>query len=172
MSTDNLLHGVAVAVAVDEDGPLAGVLIFGPSGAGKSSLALCLIEACPFRRTALVADDAVRIDMSDGRVFARPPERLAGLIEIRGFGPTLIRRVPMAALVLAVDLDAEASRLPAPTDFEPVGAGPALPRCPFLWAGAEASAPHRLRRMIVSILGGQMQQCTQDSVPDSQIEGV
>jgi len=170
VNTDALLHAVAVAVAVDQDGPLAGVLVLGTSGAGKSSLALCLIEACPFRRTALVADDMVRIDARDRRLFARSPERLASLIEIRGFGPTPIRTVPAAALVLAVDLAGEASRLPAATAFEPAPGGPALPRYPFLWQGAEASAPHRLRRMLVSILGGQTPQRTQDSRPEKLAE--
>jgi hypothetical protein len=170
VSADHLLHGVAVAVSVDQDGPLAGALVLGPSGAGKSSLALCLIEACPFRRTALVADDWVRIEARDGRLFARPPERLAGLIEIRGFGPTPIRTVPAAALVIAVDLEGETSRLPAPEEFGLATGGPALPRYSFLWRGAEASAPHRLRRMLVSILGGQMPQRTQDSRPEKPAE--
>ncbi len=170
MNADTLLHAVAVAVAVDQDGPLAGVLVFGPSGAGKSSLALCLIETCPFRRTALVADDMVRIDARDGRQYVRPPERLAGLIEIRGFGPTPIRHVPMATLALVVDLSDKASRLPVATAFEPTPGGSALPRFPFLWQGAEASAPHRLRRMLVSILGGQMPQRTQDSRPEKLAE--
>jgi hypothetical protein len=166
VSADTLLHGVVVAVAVDDDGPLAGALILGAAGAGKSSLALCLIDACPFRRTALVADDVARVEVMDGRVMASAPDALAGLIEIRGLGPTPIRSAPMTALVLAVDLDGETSRLPAPQGFQPAPGGPALPRFPFLWAGAEASAPHRLRRMIMSILGGQMLQRTQDSVPE------
>jgi len=165
VNAGTLLHGVAVAVAVDADGPLAGALILGSSGAGKSSLALSLIEACPFRRTALIADDMVRITQEEARLVADAPERLAGLIEIRGFGPTPVRSVSAAALAVAIDLDGAATRLPAPEDFGPLSGGPTLPRYPFLWAGAEATAPHRVRRIIVSILGGQMLQCTQDSLP-------
>ncbi len=160
-----LVHGVAVAVAVDADGPLAGALILGPSGSGKSSLALMLIEACPFQRTALVADDAVILEARAAALIARSPERLQGLIEIRGFGSSKVRAVSACALTLAVDLGGAAERTPAPSIYQPAGAVTGVPQYPFIWKGAEASAPHRLRRMIASILGGQSAELAQDNRP-------
>lgn len=167
----DLVHAVAVAVAVDADGPLAGLLIVGPSGAGKSSLALCLIDACPFRRTALVADDAVRLAAIPAGLAASAPAGIAGLIEIRGFGPAPVRSAPTVLLRLAVDLGGDACRLPEPTPISPVGDGAPLPLYPFLWKGAEATAAHRVRRMIASILDGQTAQRTQDGAPALRIEG-
>lgn len=161
----NSLHATAVAAAVDADGPLAGVLIFGPSGSGKSSLALSLLETCPFHRTALVADDYVRLEDKSGRLFARAPDRIAGQLEIRGFGPVSVRHVSASAIVLAIDLGADSGRLPAPGRFDAGADRPGVPLYPFMWKGAEASAPHRLRRMIASFLGGQNPQRTQDKPP-------
>lgn len=163
MTAGALIHAVAVAVAVDADGPLAGALLLGEAGTGKSSLALALIECCPFRRSALVADDAVLIEASAGALFARAPERLGGLIEIRGFGPVAIRTVASARLRLAADLGAASERTPDPAQYRALGDGVAMPLYPFLWRGAEATAPHRLRRMIAAIVGGQNARRTQDS---------
>ncbi len=70
-----------------------GLLIFGPSGAGKSSLALQLIDDA--RRVGasafLVADDRVWLDRRGDRLLAEAPETLAGLVEIRGFGPACVQ---------------------------------------------------------------------------------
>ena len=65
------------------------VLIRGPAGSGKSRLALNLIQAAArgqliFAR--LVADDRVHIEAAHGRLIARPPATLAGLLEVRGWG--------------------------------------------------------------------------------------
>jgi HPr kinase/phosphorylase len=149
------VHGVAVALAVDPDGPLAGVLILGPSGAGKSALALCLIESCPWRRTALVADDIVALAAEGGSTIARAPKRLAGKIEIRGFGPVQTRALPSVALRLCVDLGAPASRMPEPSRRKLAGDAPGLPVYPFRREGAGESAAHRLRAMTAAFLGGQ-----------------
>lgn len=81
-----------------------GLLLLGSSGAGKSDLALRLLG----HGFLLVADD--RVELLGAR--ARAPAALAGLIEVRGLG---IFRVPFQAearLVLAVDLDTQAVRLP------------------------------------------------------------
>ncbi len=165
------LHATAIAIAVDADGPLAGALILGSSGAGKSALALSLIETCPFRRTALVADDIVFIEASCGRLIARGPASIAGMLEIRGFGPARARTISACGLLLAVDLEAQSGRLPAPRRFDAGSGSPDIPLYPFLWKGAEATAPQRLRRMIVTILGGQSPQRKQDKRPVVDIEG-
>ena len=110
MTSRATIHASAVLVGA------RAVLIRGPAGSGKSRLAYALLEAAaagllPFAR--LVADDRVDIEPAHGRLLARPPETLAGLIEIRGLG---IRRLPfelLAAVGLVVELEAaDAARLP------------------------------------------------------------
>lgn len=150
MAPEILVHGVAVAVAVDADGPLAGALLLGPSGCGKSALALSLLESCPWRRSALIADDAILLSAAAGRVMARAPQRLAGLIEIRGFGPAPVRSVGAGAVLAGFDLGAPASRLasPQPRDF---GDGITLPVWPFR---AGEGGANRVRAGLRLILGG------------------
>ena len=97
-------HGSAVCF-----GPERGVLILGASGRGKSALALDLID----RGATLVADDRVILWPCGGAVFARPPARIAGLIEQRGLGLLRLRWQRLARIRLIVDLDApQAPRLP------------------------------------------------------------
>ena len=76
------------ATVVEIDG--RGVILRGPSGAGKTSLALELVQRC---RTSgimavLVADDYTFLaaDPATGRLSSTVPERIAGLVELRGFG--------------------------------------------------------------------------------------
>jgi HPr kinase/phosphorylase len=87
------------------------VLIRGPAGAGKSRLALNLIQAASrgqliFAR--LVADDRVHIEAAHGRLIARPPAALAGLLEVRGLGIAQLPYEPMAVVSWVVDLDSAA----------------------------------------------------------------
>ncbi len=88
------LHASAVSVRS------RGILITGRSGSGKTRLALALVrEARLFGHAAqLVADDQVLLAPQDGRLLARVPPPISGLVEIRGFG---ILSVPsMEACVL------------------------------------------------------------------------
>jgi len=111
-------------------GPRA-VLIRGPAGSGKSRLALTLIQAgghsLPFTR--LVGDDRVHVEAAHGRLLVRPPDALAGLIEVRGLG---IRRVPfepLAVIGLVVDMAAtDSERLPTRESAITELDGVALPR--------------------------------------------
>jgi hypothetical protein len=129
-----LLHASCVAV----DGK--GVLIEGPSGSGKSDLALRLIDG----GARLVADDQVEILDRDGRLHARAPGALAGLIEARGQGLFRLDPLDEAPLALAVTLQAPAERLPAPAVRTLLGIGlPAVAIDPF-----QASAPARLRLVL------------------------
>lgn len=83
------------------------LLLLGPSGAGKSDLLLRLID----RGFALVADDQVIIDNG----LARPPEALAGLLEVRGLGLFCLPYIAPARLRLVVGLGAiPTERLPVP----------------------------------------------------------
>lgn len=66
-----------------------GLLILGASGSGKSLLASALIEKAHGRGIfgALVSDDRVWLSSTHGRLIAEAPEKIAGLIELRGYGP-------------------------------------------------------------------------------------
>ncbi len=109
------------------------VLIRGPSGSGKTTLALRLIAAgrqgdIPFAR--LVADDRVYVEAVAGRLIARTPEPIGGMIEVRGQG---IRHLPFESAAVVgwvADLgqpDAERHPLSQQTEIE----GVALPRFAF-----------------------------------------
>ena len=124
MTTFPTIHATAVLVGAK------AVLIRGEPGSGKSRLALRLLEAAgrelPFVR--LVGDDRLYLESRAGRLVARPPQELAGLLEIRGTG---IVRVPFeaAAVVgLIIDLGQPAGRMPAAESRKAVLEGVALPR--------------------------------------------
>jgi HPr kinase/phosphorylase len=59
-----------------------GIVIMGESGSGKSRLALSLL----YEGARLVADDVVELTAGPSGLRGRPPDRLRGLIEIRGVG--------------------------------------------------------------------------------------
>jgi hypothetical protein len=125
------------ATCVEVDG--VAVLLRGPSGSGKSDLALRLIDA----GAALVADDQVELHLRGGRLEARPPVRLAGLIEVRGLGIVSLPWKAPSPLALAVDLAAgeAVARLPDPAFADYLGQRiPLLAVDPFA-----ASAPAKLR---------------------------
>jgi HPr kinase/phosphorylase len=91
----------------------AGVLLLGPPGSGKSDLALRLLD----HGFSLVADD--RVDIEEG--MARPPQGLAGLLEVRGLGIVSLPHAEATRLVLAVALAGDVPRLPAPAREERFG---------------------------------------------------
>ncbi|HMO73940.1 MAG TPA: serine kinase [Sphingopyxis sp.] len=111
-----------------------GILILGASGQGKSDLALRLID----RGARLVADDRCDIWHERGRLWCRPPESLAGKIEVRGIGIVEQPFVAPVPLALAVRLSERPERMPPANQAETV-AGHALPA--ILLSGFEASAP-------------------------------
>lgn len=119
------------------------VLIRGPSGSGKSRLALALIEmgrTGAFAFARLVADDRVLLSARHGRLVARPPATLAGLIEVRGLGLMRLAHEPSAVVGLIVDLAAaDAERLPEPAARQADIEGIALPRLAV--ASADAALP-------------------------------
>jgi serine kinase of HPr protein (carbohydrate metabolism regulator) len=120
------VHASAVLV-----GPRA-VLVRGPAGSGKSRLVLGLIEAARSGRLGfarLVADDRVLLTPSHGRLLARAPQGIEGLIEVRGLGIRRLDHEPVAVVGLVVDLGAPgASRLPEVADREIEVSGIKLPR--------------------------------------------
>jgi serine kinase of HPr protein (carbohydrate metabolism regulator) len=110
MSAEPTVHASAVLVGA------RAVLIRGPAGAGKSQLALALLRAAEtglLRFARLVADDRVLLEACNGRLVARAPAALAGLIEVRGLGIRRMAHEPVAVVGLIVDLAAsDARRLP------------------------------------------------------------
>ncbi|MFW6076396.1 MAG: HPr kinase/phosphorylase [Hyphomicrobiales bacterium] len=145
-----LLHGTCVVVGG------CGVLILGPPGSGKSDLALRLIDqpgrgiGADTMTARLVADDQVAITRHDERLFAAPPPRLAGLIEVRGLGVVRTDHAPDAELRLAVRLTVTSriERLPEAGD-NLVLLGVSLPQIDIDASAASASA--RLRAAVIEI---------------------
>ncbi|HEV7233013.1 MAG TPA: HPr kinase/phosphatase C-terminal domain-containing protein [Sphingorhabdus sp.] len=133
------LHATAVAIGGD------GVLLRGPSGSGKSDLALRLID----RGAKLVSDDAVMIDIGEGRPFVRPAPNIEGRIEVRGIGICPVETVTAAPLRLVVDLVDAAERMP-PNDMMTAISGfdvPLVKIVPF-----EASAPIKVEIALRSVV--------------------
>ena len=131
---DGLVHATCVVV----EG--IGVLLRGPSGAGKSDLALRLIDA----GGTLVADDQTFLQIRHGLLVARPPEALAGRLEVRGLGILDLAHSAEAEVGLVVELTPgqEPERLPVPAEAEILGLWlPFLELDPF---GASAVAKLRL----------------------------
>jgi len=120
-----------------------GALIEGPSGVGKSDLALRALDQ-GFR---LVSDDYTLVFASNGQLFGRAPDALAGLIEVRGLGVLPQGRLPLCRvrlLVRCVDRPQAVERLPEPAVEMVVGV--ALPVLD-LWP-LEPAAPTKVGRML------------------------
>ena len=83
------------------------LLIEGPPGSGKSSLALALID----RGAVLVGDDGMALEVRGGLLWALPPPRISGLLEVRNVG-LIAMPVTEALVALVVTLDHKAPRLP------------------------------------------------------------
>ena len=86
-----------------------GVLIEGRSGVGKSDLALRLID----RGAELISDDYTLVQRREGRLYASPPDTIAGRIEVRGVGILTLpfaRDIPVA---LVIRVEEQPERLPA-----------------------------------------------------------
>lgn len=106
---------LAEAGAVFGAPPTDGVLLLGESGAGKSNAVLRLLAM----GAKLVADDRVELFVRSDVLWARPPKRLAGLIEARGLGILTLPHEPEARIALAVSLAESAPRYPERSDYEP-----------------------------------------------------
>lgn len=114
-------------------------MLRGPSGAGKSDLALRLIH----QGAVLVADDQVMLSQRDGSLYASPPDRLAGLIEVRGTGIVQFPFQAESRVTLVAELVDPAAVERMPEREEIILEDIALPL--FRLAAFEASAPDKLR---------------------------
>ena len=104
-----ILH--AGCVTRPRGGSAAGVLIMGPSGAGKSDLMLRLMA----QGWRLVADDRAHVWRSEDRLYARAPDPVAGLIEVRGLDVARLARrevAPIRLLVVCLEPAEPLDRIP------------------------------------------------------------
>jgi HPr kinase/phosphorylase len=150
-SLTQLFHGTCV----DFDG--AGVLILGPPGSGKSDLALRLLDRPGLglsghpKTAALVSDDQVVVTLDRGRLLARPPPAIRGLLEVRGLGIVELPCHPQTVLALVVTLSdvSTIERLPEPRDLVCTILGRELPLLRL--DSRIASAPARVRAALDSL---------------------
>jgi serine kinase of HPr protein (carbohydrate metabolism regulator) len=117
----------------------AGILLLGKSGSGKSDLALRLIA----RGAKLVSDDRTDLFLERGKLAARAPGSIKGLIEVRGLGIVALPSAAKARVSLAVLLEGQKARQPQPecykSPFDLSAPVPLLRLAPF-----EASAPDKV----------------------------
>jgi len=119
-----------------------GVLIRGRSGSGKSDLALRLID----RGARLVSDDYTIISTIEGRIGARPPETIAGKLEVRGVGIVDMEPETDVPICLIADLDWAPERLPEAARGVAM-LGTLVPAMGI--AALEASAPLKLEQALL-----------------------
>jgi len=135
----------ASCAAVGRQGASKGILILGESGAGKSDLLLRLMDG----GAELVADDRTELYVTKGRLSARAPKSIAGLIEVRGLGIVARPFARSVAIALAVRLGPPKDfpgRMPAPAFFTPPEGLPKAKPVPLIVVdGFAASAPARVR---------------------------
>lgn len=114
------VHGTDICV----DG--CGVLLRGPSGAGKSDLALRMLyyqfPEHNMTQIQFIGDDQIRLLADDQQgALLSVPEKLEGLLEVRGVGIVKVPYIKSAPLNLVLDLTTspnEIDRLPVIDDNE------------------------------------------------------
>lgn len=139
-----ILHAGLIARRFGRD--WRGALVIGASGAGKSDLMLRSMDH-GFR---LVADDRTLVWRSGGRLYGRAPERLHGLIELRGVGVLAEPALPLARVDLVVSCEppgAEIERIPDRSFDDIAGAPIQVLRAHAL----DASAPAKLSRALLRL---------------------
>ena len=83
-----------------------GIVIAGEPGMGKTQLALDLISHARTQGlfARLVGDDQIFLSAHSGRLVCAAPAAIAGLAEVRGFGPQPVRYEAKAPVDLLVRL--------------------------------------------------------------------
>lgn len=110
-----IVHGGLIALRTERS--WRGLLVQGPSGIGKSTLAL----AATGEGFRLVADDRVLLWSSGGRLWGRAPDRLAGLVEVRGWDVVAAPALPFAEVALTVEHTDAAEPAPEPANVDLCG---------------------------------------------------
>lgn len=97
------LRNIHASMAVVGD---RGIVITGEPGSGKSSLAMVLAERAKARGifARLVGDDQVLVTHRNGLLLCMAPAAIAGLVEVRGLGPSPVPHLPAAVADLVVQL--------------------------------------------------------------------
>ena len=139
------IHASCVALGA------CGVLLLGRSGAGKSDLALRLIDD----GARLVADDRTILFTRRGQLYAKGPDSIRGLMEIRGLGIAELPCRKDVKIALVVKLGRAAVRLPVHHSFQaPAGLSVLRPPPEILLNSREASAPARIRAALAGFSKG------------------
>lgn len=136
------VHGTCIAIGT------RGVMLVGGSGAGKSDLALRLID----RGAMLVADDRCELVDQRGTLLCRPPESLAGKIEVRGLGILGRPWTAPVPVVLAVRLADRYERMPDATMVEVLAGHPVDS---IKLNAFEASAPIKVEMALERLMAAQ-----------------
>ena len=117
-----------------------GILLLGAPASGKSDLALRLIL---HKQAILVSDDRTDIEIKSNKAYANTPQKIAGMIEVRGVGIQKMPYISGIEIKLAVELVKtykEIERLPQEEFYEIEGIKiPLIKIYPF-----EASAPDKI----------------------------
>lgn len=123
-------------------------MLRGPSGAGKSDLALRLISRTDLG-AGLVADDQVQVAPRGDELWARAPDTIAGMMEVRGVSLIHLECVAEARLRLVLDLcpTGDIPRLPDRGSCTIDGIDLPL----YLLAPFEASAPDKIALLVRSL---------------------
>jgi serine kinase of HPr protein (carbohydrate metabolism regulator) len=146
-----LVHGTAISYAG------IGLLITGASGAGKSLLALDLMSGGgPHGPARLVADDQVELSVRGEHLWARAPDTLSGLIELRGRGIIERHALGQTRIELNIVISSEIPRLPEPGTFKAKWLGVTICAAPVAIRSAMDVAHQRLLvdEAVATIVGG------------------
>lgn len=83
-----------------------GIVIMGEAGSGKSSLAMALVERAAARGVfaRLIGDDQLLVASRSNLLVCVAPPVIAGLVEVRGLGPSPVPHLPAAVADLVVQL--------------------------------------------------------------------
>jgi len=128
-----------------------GILLLGPSGSGKSDLALRLIDD----GARLVADDRTILFTNKGKLHARAPASIKGLLEVRGLGIIELPAQSKVKIALVVRLGREGARLPVPRFYHMPAAVRAAAKVPQIALDARfASAPAKIRTALAAFSQG------------------
>ena len=107
MSKPKNVHGTGLLLGE------TGILLRGPSGAGKSVLAMSLLDRWDGRGLPafLVSDDRVDLVQTGRNIAMVAPDKLAGLIELRGRGIVQRPHRSLVTLHLIIDLVPDLARM-------------------------------------------------------------
>jgi serine kinase of HPr protein (carbohydrate metabolism regulator) len=126
------------------EGRWRGALLRGPSGSGKSDLALRAVA----KDWRLVADDRVKLWISGGQLYGRPPAQLNGLFEVRGLGVVAEPALRFSTISLVVDVCDAPDRMPVPQATVLLGTSVPALRLPL----REPSSLAKLERALATML--------------------